>query len=95
MQEGLNSSGIIKENKTPLLPALSLPHYSNPVSSDQLRVNPTSLTVDSQFEVPHGSSDALERARAAIALAQRASAAARSAAELVSSGVHPMSRNMM
>lgn len=94
-EEALNSSGIIKENKTPLIPAQSLPHYSNPVNSDQLRVNPTSLTVDSQFEVPHGSSDVLERAQAAIALAQRASAAARSAAELVSSGVHPTSRNMM
>ncbi|XP_078431813.1 regulator of Vps4 activity in the MVB pathway protein isoform X2 [Wolffia australiana] len=87
--EGLTSSEImnteIKVHEPPII--LTAQSQAQPpvhASSSPKKVNSAFVTVGSLGEVPRDTSDVLERARAAIAAAERASAVARSAAELVS-----------
>ncbi|CAA6665343.1 unnamed protein product [Spirodela intermedia] len=94
-QDGLPITPMVQSQ-----PHLPVPAVSNPapaVVSKISSVGPEKIElppVDSSLsEGPRGASDALERARAAMALAERASAAARTAAALINAGVHRQAGN--
>ncbi|CAA7402071.1 unnamed protein product [Spirodela intermedia] len=94
-QDGLPITPMVQSQ-----PHLPVPAVSNPapaVVSKILSVGPEKIElppVDSSLsEGPRGASDALERARAAMALAERASAAARTAAARINAGVHRQAGN--
>ncbi|CAL9049371.1 uncharacterized protein LOC135633953 [Musa acuminata AAA Group] len=85
----------VRENRTEQLPQTSIPSVNNLSSlaskisvsddgkADAVRSETEVLSIDKTSCSSQSSSDVLEKARAAIASAERASAAARAAAELV------------
>lgn len=93
-QDGLPIKPMVQSQTHLPVPAVSdpVPAVVSKISSVGPEITELPM-VGSLSEGPRGSSDALERARAAMASAERASAAARAAAALINAGVHRQAGN--